>query len=47
MVFPELNGIKKGKEELLKIAIIEKVIDDIPELISVDLFDVYSKLQII
>jgi hypothetical protein len=41
-----IKGIKKGKEELLKMAIIEKVIDDIPELISVDLLDIYSKLQI-
>jgi ABC-type cobalamin/Fe3+-siderophores transport system ATPase subunit len=45
-VFPKLNEIKKGKEVLLKMAIIEKVIDDIPELISVDLLDIYSKLQI-
>jgi ABC-type Mn2+/Zn2+ transport system ATPase subunit len=46
-VFPKLEDIRKRKEELLKIAIIEKIIDDMPGLISVDLFDIYSKLQTI
>jgi ABC-type uncharacterized transport system ATPase component len=46
-VFPKLEDIRKRKEELLKIAIIEKIIDDMPGLISIDLFDIYSKLQTI
>jgi ABC-type Mn2+/Zn2+ transport system ATPase subunit len=43
--FPGLNEIKKGKEETLKLEIIDKVMDDIPELLSVDLLDIYLKLQ--
>jgi hypothetical protein len=43
--FPGLNGIKNGKEELLKLEIINKIIDDIPELISNDLVEVYKNVQ--
>lgn len=44
-VFPELNALKKGKEEVLKIEIINKVIDDIPELISKDMLDILLNVQ--
>jgi ABC-type Mn2+/Zn2+ transport system ATPase subunit len=43
--FPELNSLKKGKEESLKLEIINKIIDDIPELISNDLVEVYKNVQ--
>jgi ABC-type multidrug transport system ATPase subunit len=43
--FPELNALKKGKEEALKIEIINKVIDDIPELISKDMLDILLNVQ--
>lgn len=43
--FPGLNSIKKGKEETLKLEIINKVIDDYPELISIDLLDIFRKVQ--
>lgn len=43
--FPKLNAIKAGKEDALKNAIIDKVIDDLPELISTDFLDVFKKLQ--
>lgn len=43
--FPSLNKIKAGKEEALKNAIINKVIDDLPELISRDFLDLFTKLQ--
>lgn len=45
--FPELNALKKGKEEALKLEIINKVIDDIPELVSIDLLDVLKNVQAI
>lgn len=44
-IYPQLNGIKKGKEEALKIEIIEKIIDDIPELLPVDFLDVFKYVQ--
>lgn len=44
--FPELNALKKGKEESLKLEIINKVIDDIPELVSRDLLDVLKSVQV-
>jgi hypothetical protein len=43
--FPGLNAIKKGKEEVLKLEIINKVIDDIPELVSSDLLDIFKSVQ--
>jgi len=44
-VFPSLNGIKKGKEEALKLEIINKVIDDYPELLSRDILSIYQNVQ--
>lgn len=43
--FPKLNGIKKNKEEALKMAIIDKVIDDVPSLISKDFLDAFLYVQ--
>ncbi len=43
--FPELNALKRGKEEQLKLDIINKVIDDIPELVSKDLLDIFIIIQ--
>lgn len=45
--FPKLNAIKAGKEDALKNAVIDKIIDDLPELISVDFLDTFRKLQAI
>lgn len=44
-VFPQLNAIKKGKEEALKLEIIDKVIDDIPELIPYDILETFKYIQ--
>lgn len=44
-IFPELNAIKRKKEKALKIAIIEKVIDDIPEIMPKAFFNIFSTLQ--
>lgn len=43
--FPKLNAIKRNSEDALKNAIIDKVIDDIPELISLDFCKVFTQLQ--
>jgi AAA15 family ATPase/GTPase len=43
--FPRLNELKKNKEEKLKLAIIEKVIDDFPTLISQDIVDALKQIQ--
>lgn len=43
--FDELKTSKKNKEELLKLEIINKVIDDIPELISVDILHLLQDIQ--
>jgi hypothetical protein len=43
--FPGLGALKRGKEEALKLEIINKVIDDIPELISIDLLDIFKNVQ--
>jgi ABC-type multidrug transport system ATPase subunit len=43
--FPELNSLKKGKEDALKLEVITKIIDDIPEIISEDLVKVFLELQ--
>lgn len=43
--FPELKALKKGKEEALKIEIINKVIDDIPELLAKDMLDILLNVQ--
>lgn len=44
-VFARLSELKKNKEEKLKLAIIEKVIDDFPELISRDVVNTLRKIQ--
>ncbi|MGO4822043.1 MULTISPECIES: AAA family ATPase [unclassified Flavobacterium] len=44
-IFPELNGLKKGKEELLKLEILNKVIDDLQGLLSADIIDAFIKIQ--
>lgn len=44
-VYPSLNSIKKGKEEALKIEIIEKVVDDIPGLLSIDFLNAFKYIQ--
>ncbi len=43
--FPKLNAIKKGTEHQLKTALIDKVIDDVPDLLSMDFVEVFLKLQ--
>jgi hypothetical protein len=43
--FQALSSIKKGKEELLKIAIIDYIIDDLPTLISIDFVDAFQYIQ--
>lgn len=43
--FDDLKKIKKNKEELLKLEIINKVIDDIPEIISLDLLQILKDIQ--
>jgi len=43
--FDELKTSKKNKEELLKLEIINKVIDDIPDLMSVDILDLLQDIQ--
>lgn len=43
--FPSLGALKRGKEEALKLEIINKVIDDIPELISKDLLEIFKNVQ--
>jgi energy-coupling factor transporter ATP-binding protein EcfA2 len=45
--FPALHSFKKGKEEALKLEIINKVVDDMPELTSVDLVTVLKTVQAI
>ncbi len=43
--FDDLKTSKKNKEELLKLEIINKVIDDIPELMSVDILNLLQEIQ--
>lgn len=43
--FPKLNSIKKNKEDALKMAIIDKVIDDIPELTPYKFIETFEELQ--
>ncbi|MCU0393922.1 MAG: ATP-binding protein, partial [Thermoflexibacter sp.] len=45
-VFPQLNSIKKGKEEALKIEILNKVVDDIIEILPIDLLEALKCVQI-
>lgn len=44
-VFPQLNSIKRQKEKALKVAIIEKVIDDVPEIMPKAFFNIFNTLQ--
>lgn len=44
-IYPELNSIKKGKEGALKLAIIDRIVDDIPTLISMDFVDTFKYIQ--
>lgn len=43
--FPKLNAIKKDKEERLKLEIINKVLDDIPDFIPSDFLEAFQFLQ--
>lgn len=43
--FPKLNSLKRGTEEGLKLEIVNKIIDDIPKLVSKDFLDVFIELQ--
>jgi ABC-type multidrug transport system ATPase subunit len=43
--FPQLNSIKKGKEEALKLEILNKIVDDIPSILSHDILDVLKSVQ--
>ncbi|WP_051113282.1 AAA family ATPase [Lunatimonas lonarensis] len=43
--FPQLNAIKKGKEEALKVEILNKVVDDLPCILSLDILDVLKNVQ--
>lgn len=43
--FPELNELKRNKEEALKIEILDKIIDDLPEIISTDILKIFKSIQ--
>ncbi len=43
--FPKLNEIKRKDEAKLKLAIIEKVIDDLPEFIPLDILELFQSIQ--
>jgi ABC-type Mn2+/Zn2+ transport system ATPase subunit len=43
--FPELNAIKKGKEEALKLEILNKVVEDITTVLSFDILEVLKLVQ--
>ena len=44
-IFPQLNAIKKDKEDALKISIIETVFDDVPDIISKDFINLFTEIQ--
>ncbi len=44
--FPQLNEIKKGKEDALKIEILSKVTEDIADILSIDLLEILKCVQI-
>lgn len=44
-VYPSLNSIKRNDEKALKMAIINKVLDDAPELMSIDFLNVFKAIQ--
>lgn len=43
--FPKLNEIKRNNEVALKLAVIDKVVDDLPELVSIDLLEIFKEVQ--
>lgn len=43
--FPQLNEIKKNKEEALKVEILDKIIDDLPGLLSIDILEIFKSIQ--
>jgi len=43
--FPQLKSIKKDKEEALKIEILNKVVDDLKEILSIDILEVLKSIQ--
>ena len=44
-VFPALGKLKRGKEELLKLEIVDKIIDDLPGLIPLDILEAFQFVQ--
>jgi ABC-type lipoprotein export system ATPase subunit len=44
-VFPRLGALKKGREELLKLEIIDKIIDDLSDLIPKDILIAFKFVQ--
>lgn len=44
-VIPELNSLKRGKEEALKLEIINRVYEDCPELIPVNFRETFQRIQ--
>lgn len=44
-VIPELNALKRGKEEALKLEVINKVYEDCPELIPVSFQETFQRIQ--
>ncbi len=44
--FPQLNAIKKGKEDVLKMEILNKVVDDIVGILAKDILEVLQCVQI-
>lgn len=45
LTFPKLGTIKKDKEDALKMAVLNMVVDDLPGLISVDLIEILQRVQ--
>ena len=43
--FPGLGKLKKGKEEMLKYEMIDKIIDDIPDFIPLDILEALKFVQ--
>jgi hypothetical protein len=44
-VIPELKALKRGKEEALKLEVINKVYEDCPELIPVSFQETFQRIQ--
>ena len=43
--FQGLNELKKNKEERLKIEMIDKVIDEMPGMLSIDILNLFKEVQ--